>query len=93
MLKQGIKTVNTEFIETYALLQLSFVHFRSYATSFPGLLLTLTLMLKSKKTLEKSLDLTLLFKTSVDVRVDGLVSIVDYLENWCCSNFIQNKYG
>ena len=44
MLKQGIKTVNTEFIETYALLQLSFVHFRSYATSFPGLLLTLTLM-------------------------------------------------
>ena len=34
------------------------------------------------------------FKTSltVDTRVEGLVSNVDYLGNWH-SNFIQNKYG
>ena len=42
-----------------------------------GLLLTLTLMPKSKKTLETSLDLVLLFKTSVDTRVDDLVSHVE----------------
>ena len=42
-----------------------------------GLLLTLTLMPKSKKTLETSLDLVLLFKTPVDTRVDDLVSHVE----------------
>ena len=39
MLKQALKTINTEFIQTCALSQLSFVYFRPYATSFPGLLL------------------------------------------------------
>ena len=34
MLKQGIKTINTEFIQTCALLELSFVQFRSYATFY-----------------------------------------------------------
>ena len=58
MIKQGIKTVNAEFIQTRALSQFSFLQFRPYATSFQGLLLTLTLMPKSKKTLEMSLDLT-----------------------------------
>ena len=37
------------------------------------------------------MDLTLLFKTSVDVRFDGLVSVVDYLENWICSNFFKTN--
>ena len=79
-------------VNTLALFQLSFVQFRPYATSFLGLLLSVTLMPKSKKTLETSLDLILLFKTSFDVRVDRLVSNVDYLENQHC-NFIQKKYG
>ena len=92
MLKQGLKTVNPEFIRTRALSQLSFVHSRRYATLFPGLLLSLTLMPKSKKTLETSLNLTPSFKTSVDARVEGLVLNVDYLEN-CCRNFIQKKCG
>ena len=91
MLKQGIKTINTEFIRKRALSQLSLVQFRPYATSFPGLL-SFTLISKSKKTQEKSLDLTPSFKTSVDERVEGLVSNVDYLENWY-HNFIQKKYG
>ena len=91
MLKQGVKTINTEFIRKRALSQLSLVQFRPYATSFPELL-SLTLIPKSKKTQEKSLDLTPLFKTSVDARVEGLVSNVDYLEN-CHHNFIQKKYG
>ena len=47
MLKQGVKTTNAEFIRTRALSQLSFVQFRLYATSFVGLLLSLTLMSKS----------------------------------------------
>ena len=92
MLKQGVKTINAEFIQTHVLFQLSFVQFRPYATSFLGLLLSLTLMPKSKKTLETSLDLIPLFKTSFDIRVDRLVSNVDYLENQHC-NFIQKKYG
>ena len=50
------------------------------------------LMSKSKKTMEMSLDLTPLFKTSVDTRVDYLVWNVDYLGNWHC-NLIQKKYG
>ena len=44
MLKQGVKTINPEFIRTHALSQLSFVQFRPFAISFPGLLLSLTLM-------------------------------------------------
>ena len=58
MLKQGVKTTNA-VIQTRALSQLSFIKFTPYANSFPGLLLSLTLMLKSKKTLETSLDLIL----------------------------------
>ena len=92
MLKQGLKTVNPEFIRTRALSQLSFVHSRRYATLFPGLLLSLTLMPKSKKTLETSLDLTPSFKTSVDAKVKGLVFNVDYLENQN-RNFIRKNYG
>ena len=93
MLKQGIKAINNEFIRNYSeLSQLSFVKFRPYATSFTGLLLSLTLMPESKKTLETSLDFTHSFKTSVDARVDGLASNVDYLENRHC-NFIQRRYG
>ena len=65
MLKQGVKTINAEFIRTSALSQISFVQFRPYATSFPGLFLSLTLMSKSIKTLETSLDVTPSFKTSV----------------------------
>ena len=57
MLKQGIKTINAKFIRTLSLPQLSFVQFRPYATSLLGLLLTLTLMSKSKMILEMSLDL------------------------------------
>ena len=59
ILKQGVKTINSEFIRTRALSQLSFIQFRPYATSFPGLLLSLTLMPKSKKTLVTSSDFTL----------------------------------
>ena len=92
MLKEGIKTINAEFIRTRASSQLSFGQFRSYATSFPGLLLTLTLTWKSRMTPGTTLDLTPSFKTSVDARVEGLTSNVDYLENWCHA-FIQNKYG
>ena len=69
MLKQGRKTLNAEFIPTRALLQLSFIQFRPCATSFLGLLLTLTLLSRGKKILEMSLDLMPSFKTSVDARV------------------------
>ena len=62
MLKQGVKTINTEFIWTHALSHLSFIQFRLYATSFLGLLLFLMLISKSKKTLEMSLDLIPSFK-------------------------------
>ena len=68
MLKQGVKTINAEFIRTHALFQLSFVQFRPYAISFPVLLLSLTLMSRSKKTPETSLDLTPLFKTTFEAR-------------------------
>ena len=91
MLKQGVKTINAEFIRTRALSQLSFVQFRPCATCFLGLL-SLTLMPKSKKTQETSVDLVPSFKTSVDLRVEGLVSNVDCLEN-LRHNFIQKKYG
>ena len=52
---------------------LTFVPLRPYAISFLGLL-SLTLMPKSERNLETSLYLTPLFKTSVDARVEGLVS-------------------
>ena len=78
MVKQGVKTMNAEFIRTSALSQLSFVQFRPYATSLPRLLLSLTLMPQSRKTLKTSLDLMPSFKTSLDARVEGLVSNVNY---------------
>ena len=86
------KTINAQFIRIRALSQLSFVQFRPYATKFPGLLLSLTLMPKCKKTRETSFDLRPSFKTSTEARVEGLVSNVDYLENRC-RNFIQKKYA
>ena len=39
-----------------------------------------------------SLDLMPWFKTSVDARIEGLVSDMDYLENWWI-NIVQNRYG
>ena len=79
MLKQGVKTISTKFSRTRALSQLFSVQFRPYATSFPGLFLSLTSILKSEKTLETDLDLTPSFKNSVDAGVKGLVLNVDYL--------------
>ena len=73
MLKQDVKTINAEFIPKRVLSQLYFTQLGPYATSLPGLLLSLTLMSKSKKTL----DLTTLFKTSVDARVKGPFSNVN----------------
>ena len=93
MKKQSVKTINNaEFLRTRALSQDSFVQFRPYAASFPRLLLSLTLMPKKKKTMERSLDLTPSFKTSVEARVKGRVSNVDYLKIRH-RNFIQKKYG
>ena len=88
MLKEGVKQLcwiysNKCIIPTF---------FRPVQTLFSGLFLSLTLMPKSKNNLETSLDLTPSFKTSVDPRVEGLVSNVDSLENWHC-NFTQKKYG
>ena len=69
ILKQGLKTINAKFIQTHALSQLSFVQFRLSATLFSGLLiLSLTSMPKSKKTLETSLDLLPSFRTSLDAK-------------------------
>ena len=86
------KTINAEFIQTHALSQLSFVQFRPYATLFLELLLSLILILKSKKILETSLDLTPYFNTSVDARVEGVALNVDSSENRH-HNFIQKKYN
>ena len=93
MLKQGVKTINAEFIRTRALSQLSFVEFRLYSSFFLLGLFSLTVMLKSKKILETSLDLTHSFDTSVrpDAWVEGLISNVDCLENRR-RTFIQKKY-
>ena len=71
MLKQGVKTINAEFIQARGLSQLSFVQFRPSAVSFVGLLLSLKLISKSKKTLEMSLDLMPLFKISADCWCKG----------------------
>ena len=49
MLKQVIKIINAEFIRAHALSQLIFVQFRPHATSFLGLLLSLTLAPKAKR--------------------------------------------
>ena len=63
------------------------MHYSNFLSSssdpmqLPGLLLSLTLMPKSKQTLEMSFNPTPSFKTSVDARIDGLVSNMDYLEN------------
>ena len=91
MLKEGLKTINTEFIRSRALSQLSFIQFKPYATSCPGLL-SLTLVSKSKMTLDTSLDLMPSVKSSIDARVKGLVFNVDYLENQC-RNIIQKNCG
>ena len=91
MLKQGFKTINAEFIRARALSQLSVVQFRPYPSWFPGLL-PLTLVSKSKKTMETSLVLTPSFKTSVDAKAEGLLSNMDYLENQR-RNFIQKNYS
>ena len=69
MLKQGIKTINAEFIQTHALSQLSSIQSSPYESSFLDFLLSLMLMPKSKKTLEMSFNLTPSFKTSIDTRV------------------------
>ena len=66
ILKQGVKRINAEFIQTRALSQLSFVQVRPYVTLLVEVLLSLTLMSKSKKTLETSFDLAPLLKTSAD---------------------------
>ena len=63
-----------------------------YATFLPGLLLSLTLLSKSKKDLETSLDLMSSLKTSVDAMVESLVPNMSYLKNWR-HNFFQKKYG
>ena len=68
MLRQGVKAINSEFMRTRALFQLCFIQFRPYAILFAGLLLSLTLMPKSKKTLGTSFNLTPSFKISVDTR-------------------------
>ena len=49
--KSLVKIKKTMLNQYRALFQLSFVQFRHYTTSFQGLLLSLTLMPKSKKTL------------------------------------------
>ena len=75
MLKQGVKTINAEFIWTRALSQLSFAQSRPVFCP----VLSLKLMSRDKKTLVMSLNLTPLNLTSTDARIKGLVSNVDYL--------------
>ena len=82
MIKQGIITMNAEFIQTHTLSQLSFIQLRPYEILFLRLLCFLMLMPQSKKTLETSLDLMPLFKTSLDARSEDIVLNVVYLENW-----------
>ena len=54
------------------------------------LLLSLTLLSKSKKDLETSLDLMSSLKTSVDAMVESLVPNMSYLENWRHNFFKRN---
>ena len=90
MLKQGTKTINAEFIWTCALSQLSFVQFKSYEPCSRWASSLFGVNAKIKKTMETSLSLTALFKTSIDARAQGLVLNVDYLENRQ-HNFIKKK--
>ena len=93
MLKQGEKTMLNLFeqVPTFP----TFFHpVQTLYNLNPGafsLSLSLTLIPKSKKTMETSLDLRPSLKTSVYARVEGLVSNVDYLE-YRHHNFIQKKY-
>ena len=80
--KQGVKTVDA--------VDLFEQKFRPYATSFPGLLLTLAFMSKSKTTLETSLNLMPSFKDLRWRKDEGLFSNVNFLENRG-SNFIQRN--
>ena len=91
MLKQGVKRINAEFIWTRGLFQLSFVQFRPYAKLFVGLLLSLTLMSKSKKTLVMSLDLMPLFKASIDCWLKGSRVLFRMLIIWKISAVISFK--
>ena len=69
MLKQGIKIINAEFIQTHVLSQLSSIQSSPYESSFPRFLLSLMLIPKSQKTLEMSFKHTSSFKTSIDAKV------------------------
>ena len=89
MLKQIIKIV-LNFIE-HVHYPSFFVQFICFVTSYLGASLY-DAYVKKENVLEKSLELTLSFMTSVDTRVEDLVSKVNYLKNWCC-DFIQKKYG
>ena len=80
MLKQCVKTTLNLFEHVHYPIFLSnssvlFSSSSSVVTSFQGLLLSLTLMQKSKKTLETCLDFMPSFKTSVDARVEGLFNV------------------
>ena len=90
MLKQDTKTINAEFIWTCALSQLSFVQFKSYEPCSRWASSLFGINAKIKKTMETSLNLTALFKTSIDARAQGLVLNVDYLEKRQ-NNFIKKK--
>ena len=90
-LKQGIKTMNTEFILTRAFIPTLFRPVQTSCNLVQGLL-SLTFMSKSKKTLETSLDLMPQFKSSIDTRVEDLALNEDYLKKQR-HNFIQKKYG
>ena len=73
ILKQGIKQLTLDLFGhvhysnffSFSSDHMHFVQFRPYAASFPELL-SLTIMLKSKKAWEMSLDLTPSLKTSID---------------------------
>ena len=91
MLKQGKKqlTLNSlELVDYHNFLLSTSDLMQLYSWGF----FSLCINAKKKKTLETSFDLTPLFKTSVDARVEGLDLNVDYLENQC-HNLIQKKYG
>ena len=92
MLKQGVKTINAEFIRIRALSQLSFVKLDLMQPRFTQPLFSCTLTSKNKKNQEMNLYLTPSFKTSADARVEGLVSNMDYLENHCRSFVKKKKY-
>ena len=92
MLKQGIKAINAEFVWARALPKLSFAQFGPYATSFPGLLFSMVLMSKSKKT---SGDVWTLRLHSRPPLTQGsrVLFRMWIICKFCCRNFIQKKYG